>query len=213
MSSLSGRTGTELFLMKVVLSYIQWDQLSKSMKLYISGPFDFYSERSEAFRPSVARVYGQLGNRSVQKKTHPTTNHQPPTNKRYTIYEGVSPKILKPTQIFKKGISNLNLRTNYTFRLDPLGPAVHSIILLFTLSKSVLRAKSQWLSILILFKTLFPKGEFLEELFEWVLFFCRDFTCFIVWKFLDPYDLYLNCGGWVVVVLVVVMVVVVGGGA
>ena len=42
MSSLSGRTGTELFLMKVVLSYIQWDQLSKSMKLYISVPFDFY---------------------------------------------------------------------------------------------------------------------------------------------------------------------------
>ena len=42
--------------------------------------FCFHSERSEAFRPSVARVYGQLGNRSVQKKkTHPT-NHQPPTN-------------------------------------------------------------------------------------------------------------------------------------
>ena len=140
------------------------------------------SERSEAFRPSVARVYGQLGNRSVQKKNTsnhqpPTTNHQP-TNKRYTIYEGVSPKILKPTQIFKKGISNLNLRTNYTFRLDPLGPAVHSIILLFTLSKSVLRAKSQWLSILILFKTLFPKGEFLEELFEWVLLFLSRFYLF-----------------------------------
>ena len=66
----------------------------------------------------------------MQKTKHiqpPTTNHQP-TNKRYTIYEGVSPKILKPTQIFKKAISNLNLRTNYTFRLDPLGPAVHSDI-------------------------------------------------------------------------------------
>ena len=66
------------------------------------------SERSEAFRPSVARVYGQLGNRSVQKKTHPTTNHQP-TNKRYTIYVRVSPKILNPAKIFK-GISLIKLR-------------------------------------------------------------------------------------------------------
>ena len=39
-----------------------------------------YSERSEAFRPSVARVYGQLGNRSVQKKhIQPPTTNQPPT--------------------------------------------------------------------------------------------------------------------------------------
>ena len=35
--------------------------------------------------------------------------------------------------------------------------------------------------------------------------FCRDFTCFIVWKFLDPYDLYLYCGGWVLVVVLVVV--------
>ena len=57
-----------------------------------------YSERSEAFRPSVARVYSQLGTRSVQKKN---TSNQP-TNKRYTIYVRVSPKILKPTKIFKR---------------------------------------------------------------------------------------------------------------
>ena len=52
------------------------------------------SERSEAFRPSVARVYGQLGNRSVQKKkTHPTTI-QPTTNKSYTITHADSPKFV-----------------------------------------------------------------------------------------------------------------------
>ena len=32
--------------------------------------------------------------------------------------------------------------------------------------------------------------------------FCRDFTCFIIWKYLDPYNLYLYCGGSVMVVLV-----------
>ena len=50
------------------------------------------SERSEAFRPSVARVYGQLGNRSVQKKNTsnhqpPTTNHQPPTTNQQKIHD------------------------------------------------------------------------------------------------------------------------------
>ena len=65
------------------------------------------SKWSEAFRPSVARVYGQLGNRSVQKKN--TSNHQPPTNKRYTIYVRVSPKILNPGKIFK-GISLVKLK-------------------------------------------------------------------------------------------------------
>ena len=57
--------------------------------------------------PSVARPLGrvQLGytvNSELgvcKKKTHPTNQ---PTNKRYTIYVRVSPKILKPTKIFKR---------------------------------------------------------------------------------------------------------------
>ena len=59
--------------------------VEKGLQLSESSLFNYRekednSERSEAFRPSVARVYGQLGNRSVQKKNTsnqpPTTNHQ-----------------------------------------------------------------------------------------------------------------------------------------
>ena len=49
---------------------------------------------------------------------------------------------------------------------------------------------------------LFPKGEFLEELFEWVLLFLSRFYLFYCLEILRPYALYLYCGGWVVVVVV-----------
>ena len=45
-----------------------------------------------------------------------------------------------------------------------------------------------------------PKESSLKNSSSGSYCFCRDFTCFIVWKFLDPYDLYLYCDGWVVVV-------------
>ena len=47
-----------------------------------------------------------------------------------------------------------------------------------------------------------PKESSLKNSSSGSYCFWRDFTCFIVWKFLDPYDLYLYCGGWVVVVVV-----------
>ena len=50
-------------------------------------------------------------------------------------------------------------------------------------------------------RTLFPKGEFLEELFEWVLLFLSRFYLFYRLEILRPYDLYLYCGGCVVVVV------------
>ena len=54
-----------------------------------------FSERSEgALRE--ARVYIPLG-RSVVKKKLPD---RPTDHKKYTIYEGISPKFLKPTNIF-----------------------------------------------------------------------------------------------------------------
>ena len=53
-------------------------------------------------------------------------------------------------------------------------------------------------------RKLFPKGEFLEELFEWVLLFLPRFYLFYGLEFLTPYALSLYCGGWVVVVVVVV---------
>ena len=43
---------------------------------------------------------------------------------------------------------------------------------------------------------LFPKGEFIEELFEWVLLFLSRFYLFYRLEILRPYDLYLYCGGW-----------------
>ena len=49
---------------------------------------------------------------------------------------------------------------------------------------------------------LFPKESSLENSSIGSSCFCRDFTCFMVWKFWDPYDLCLYCGGWVVVVVV-----------
>ena len=54
---------------------------------------------------------------------------------------------------------------------------------------------------MIVFKTnatlnLFPKGEFLEELFEWVLLFLSRFYLFYGLEILNPYDLCLYCGGW-----------------
>ena len=44
---------------------------------------------------------------------------------------------------------------------------------------------------------LFPKGEFLRELFEWVLLFLPRFYFLHGLEILNPYDLCLYCGGWV----------------
>ena len=60
----------------------------------------YYSERSEAFRPSVARVYSQLGTRSVQKKN---TSNQPtnqPTNKKIHDLRSCFPQNFETNQNF-----------------------------------------------------------------------------------------------------------------
>lgn len=59
---------------------------------------NYNSERSEAFWPSVARVYGQLGNRSVQKKN--TSNHQPTNQKKIHDLPSCFPKIQSVFEIF-----------------------------------------------------------------------------------------------------------------
>ena len=41
-----------------------------------------------------------------------------------------------------------------------------------------------------------PKESTLKNSSSGSYCFCPDCTCFIVWKFLDPYDLYLYCDGW-----------------
>ena len=84
--------------------------VEKGLQLPGSSLFNYRekdnSERSEAFRPSLARVFGQLGNRSVQKKhIQPTTNHQPPTTNQQKIHDLRScfPQNFETNQNFLKG--------------------------------------------------------------------------------------------------------------